>query len=182
IPCTAAMPTNYHVHFFVGIYSGGSEVEIPAGVGMINPGPQDPSSSPPNQIPTWTCAYRIHTHDASGMIHLENDTPTCGSAQGATGPCTMSIYNFGNFLDVWGVSLNANNVGPLSGPVQIYTQSTTPQYCTSVCTVPSSTLSLYTGDPRAIPLYSHTVVWILVGTNTPSPANLPNILFAEGDP
>lgn len=182
IPCTASMPTNYHVHFFVGVYDGSTEIEVPAGVGMVNPGPQDPSSSPPNQILTWTCAYSIHTHDASGMIHVETSSPTCGSAPGATGPCSMSLYNFGNFLDVWGLSISSNNFGPLNGPVQIYTQASTPPYCTSACTVPATTLSLYTGDPRAIPLYSHTVVWILVGSNVPSPANLPDILFQEGNP
>ncbi len=182
IPCTADMPTNYHVHFFVGVYSNMTEIEVPGGVGMVNPGPPDASSMPPNQILTWTCAYRMHTHDNSGMIHIENDSPTCGSAPGATAPCSMSIYNFGDFLDIWGVSIGASNFGPLTGPVQIYTQSSTPAYCTSPCTVSSNTLSLYTGDPRAIPLYSHTVIWILVGSNTPPPASLPNVFFEEGDP
>lgn len=182
IPCSASETTSYHVHFFVGVYNNTSETEVPAGLGMVNPSAPDPNSSPPNQILTWTCAYHIHTHDASGMIHIESDSPTCGSAPGASGPCSMSIYNFGNFLDVWGVSIGSNSFGPLSGPVQIYTQSTTPPYCTAPCTVPANTLSLYTGDPRAIPLYSHTVIWVLVGSNVPSPGSLPDIYFAEGNP
>ena len=187
ISCDPSMSGNYHVHFFVGLYVNGSEIAIPAGIGMVDPYPQQTWNGIPNQIPAATCFYHIHTHDASGEVHMEAPSPTCGAASSNNTPCDTSIFALGNFLDVWGISMSLTNFGPFQGPVQIYTTPPGYNYYTGCngtvpCTTPSTAYSLYTGDPRQIALYSHTTIWILVGTGNPTGAALPNIAWNEGDP
>ncbi len=181
IPCQTSMPGNYHVHAYLGIYANGQPIAVPDGIGMVNPNLESPAGAPgtdgfPNQTIYADCFYFMHTHDASGMMHLEADSPTCGIAANYKPPCNMSIFTFGNLLDIWGVSISANNFGPFNGPVTIYTTPLSGiSQCGSPCYTPSNTYSLYTGDPRAINLYSHTVIWILVGSGNPTGASLPNV-------
>ena len=189
VTCQPTMSSNYHVHFFVGVFYNGSEVALPAGLGMVNPGPPTQTiNGIPNQSWVADCFYEIHVHDNSGMVHVEsqNNGNTCGPDNGNSAPpCNYSIYKFGTFLDIWGVSVGPTNFGPLQGPVQVYTQPNPPSpYCTdpnqSCGTVASNTLAFYSGDPHNIPIYSHTVIWIVVGT--PPASGLPNVFFTEGDP
>jgi len=119
----------------------------------------------------------MHTHTPDGVVHMEAPSPVCGDwQQPPAGPCPTE-FTFGNFLDVWGISISPNNFGPFSGPVTIYTSPLGAfNPCTvSACYTGSNTYSLYTGDPAAIPLNSHTVVWILVGSGNPTGSSLPNI-------
>ena len=53
------------------------------------------------------CLYWIHTHDASGIIHIE--APDINPPQG--GP-----YTLGMLFDIWGQPLDRNNVAGLIGP------------------------------------------------------------------
>lgn len=198
IPTAQTMSNDYHVHAFLGVYVNGQEVAVPDGVGMVNPF-GDYQSSDPSQPSYNTCTngannfecyadafYYIHTHDASGEIHMESPSSTpCGVQNGVwVGPCNQALFTFGNFLDIWGISLTPMNFGPFSGPVQIYTSPLQYEACsgTGACYTGSNTYSLYTGDPTQIPLYSHTVVWILVGSNNPTGSSLPNIQWVAGSP
>ncbi|MEO9263826.1 MAG: hypothetical protein ABI282_07000, partial [Candidatus Baltobacteraceae bacterium] len=45
-------------------------------------------------------------------------------------------------------------------------------------TIKETTLTQWTGDPAAIPMYDHEVIWYLVGPTYPT--SLPNINFAPG--
>ncbi len=114
------------------------------------------------------------------MIHIEAASPTCGEPVNYNPSCTMSLYTLGNFFDVWGISISSMNFGPFNGLVSIYTAPLNKSLqCVNQnpgqCYTPSNTYSLYTGDPTQIPLYSHTVVWIVVGTGNPTGASLPNV-------
>lgn len=194
VSCQPSMSNNYHVHFFLGVYYNGSEVALPAGLGMSDPEPpKETVNGVPNQSWTASCYYDTHTHDNSGMVHVEsqNNGTECGPYSGLQNapPCNYSIYQVGTFLDIWGILVSTNiaspQFGPLQGPVQIYTQADPPPpYCldaTDPCgTVDSNTLSFYSGDPHQIPIYSHTVIWVVVGT--PPQSGLPNVHFEEGDP
>ncbi len=180
------MSNNYHVHAFVGIMYNGQEIALPDGTGMVDPYGEftDPSTGVPNQEIYADCFYFTHTHDASGMLHIEAPSPTCGAASNYTTPCNMSLYTLGNYFDVWGISISAGNFGPFNGPVSVYTSPLQYGACTvsGPCYSPSRTYSLYTGDPRTIPLYSHTVVWIVIGTQPTSATSLPNIQWINGNP
>jgi hypothetical protein len=90
----------------------------------------------------------------------------------------MSIFTLGTLFDVWGVSVNAGpvgNFGHFQGQVTVYTSPLQYAGCAqSLCVTPSTSYSMYTGDPRTIPLYSHTAVWVVVGTPM-NASSLPNV-------
>jgi hypothetical protein len=170
------MSSNYHVHAFLGLFVNGKEITIPDAIGFVNPFGDYPTTDKCTggyiNTECWgSTIYDLHTHDPSGMIHMESATPTCA-------PCTMSIFTLGTLFDVWGVSVNAGpvgNFGHFQGQVTVYTSPLQYAGCAqSLCVTPSTSYSMYTGDPRTIPLYSHTAVWVVVGTPM-NASSLPNV-------
>jgi hypothetical protein len=63
-----------------------------------------------------------------------------------------TIYTLGQAFDVWGQPLKAGQVGPALGKLTMYVNG-----------------KAYTGDPRAIPLNSHDVIQLDVGSSPPAP-------------
>jgi hypothetical protein len=189
VPCLTSMyegpvgqpGDGYHVHPFVGMYYNGVEVALPDGIGFADPGADGTFSG----ISNWTeyasnCYYQMHTHDASGLIHIEAFPP---APSGAYGGQLGTLYTLGDFLAVWGIPISATNWGPLNGTVTIYTSGQVPRGGPGTNPyVYSNTYTLYCTacDPAtvsAIPLYSHEVIWVLVGTGNPIGSSLPNVLF-----
>ena len=205
ISCATSMSNDFHVHAFVGIinngngaFSNGNEVALPDGIGMVQPRPDAPytypNTNPPQTVPNQTqyadCFYFIHTHDASGLVHMEapssySGIPPCGAQ--ATPPysslCNESVFTLGNILDIWGVSLTPANFGPLNGTVGLYGTSGY-QAC------PSTGGACYTGSNQyaaipqgqwqSWPMYHMSVIWIVVGTQPTLPSDLPNIEWVAG--
>ncbi len=68
---------------------------------------------------------------------------------------TQTTYNLGQFFDVWGQPLNGSQVGAVKGPMKVFVDG-----------------KPYTGDPRLIPLQTHTQVQLDVGTPAPAPVNI----------
>lgn len=163
IPCKPTMDeAHYHVHAFIGIVADGSLVSVPDGMGMKNPG-----NDSGGVTSTASCFYYLHTHDATGILHIEDPSRVARSA---------TLHNFGQFLDIWGQPLSTNGLGPLAGSVKIYTSG--PRYRgQGPQTVSSSTYSQYTGDAHRIPLYGHEVIWIEIGPTFVAPQSLPSIVF-----
>jgi hypothetical protein len=60
---------------------------------------------------------------------------------------TQHTYTLGNFFDIWQQPLSANQAGPATGTVTAFVNGTR-----------------YSGDPRAIPLGSHTDIQLDVGS------------------
>jgi hypothetical protein len=197
IPCNTTMSNDYHVHAFVGIIVNGQEVALPDGIGMVNPSgdgpyqPPNPGATPiPNQEMYADCFYFIHTHDASGLVHLEAPSSFTGVAPcGAQATpqysvlCTGSYFTLGDLLNVWGVSLSPTNFGPFSGQVGIY--ATAPQYgqCPpGPCYTGSNQYIAMTDSTQwtSIPLYHLTAIWIVVGQQPAQPSALPNIEWVNG--
>lgn len=176
ISCDPSMSNNYHVHAFIGLYVNGQEIAIPDAVGVVGAtGDKTDSNGWPNQEIYGTCFYHMHTHDASGMIHMEDPDPS-----GA--PVTASLFTVGNFFDIWGLQVNATQFGPFAGPVTVYTSGQFPRTgCSNApgsCDVGSNSYTLWTGNPLSIPLYMHEVVWFEVGSGNPDAAHLPGVHFA----
>jgi hypothetical protein len=174
----STMSSNYHVHAFLGLFVNGMEYTIPDAIGFVNPFGDYPTTDKCTSgylnTECWgSTIYEMHTHDPSGLIHMESSSPTCA-------PCTMSIFTLGNFFDVWGVSVNSGplgNFGRFQGQVTVYTSPLQYAGCASSgCKTLSTQYSVYMGDPHMIPLYSHTAVWIVVGTPM-NPSSLPNVLW-----
>jgi hypothetical protein len=172
ITCDKVMFSNYHVHVYVGILVNGQQIAIPDGMGMENPQPDATYQGIPNWTTYATCFYHIHTHDASGIVHLEDPNPT-----GV--PVSGWIFTLGNVMDVWGQTLNALQFGPYAGPVQVVTSGQVYRGGTPAGFVSAGTYSVWNGDPNQIPLYSHEVIWIEVGANNPPPNKLPNIEYVQ---
>jgi hypothetical protein len=121
-----------HTHEHLDVFVNGHAVTVPEGIGLGSA-----ASSP------------LHTHDASGIIHVEASTQ---------GPFTL-----GQFFDVWGVKLTSDCLGSLcGGGLKV-----------SVDGHPAS------GDPRQIQLVNHQEVAVVYGTppaTIPSSYRFPLIL------
>lgn len=163
VTCDTSMSDNYHVHAFVGVYNNGTLMALPAGVGMQNP--QPPSNG---FVDVASCFYHLHTHDSSGIIHIEDPDPS-------NVPVTQSLYSLKTFLDIWGVTADADHFGPFQGSVRVFTSGQTYRGNTNGNTVSADTLTFYGNNPNSVPLYSHEVIFIEVGPNYP--ASLPNVHF-----
>jgi hypothetical protein len=158
IPCAPTMYlTMYHVHAYVGILVNGLQVAVPDQIGLYVPGPISNGYTS-----TAQCYYYLHTHDATGMIHIESPS---------SAPRTSTLYTLQNVLDVWGITVGPDNVGPFDGQVRTF-----------VGTVPLGTLTVqsyteFTGAPNTIQLYSHEAIWLEVGPTYVVPPNLPPVTF-----
>jgi hypothetical protein len=123
-------PGHHHVH--VSLFNNGVQIAIPRGIGM-----KDPDSN--NFIYHQTCLYFLHTHDETGIIHME---PKVGNGS----------FTLGNVFDVWGEPLTTTNVAGFTGPQLIIVNGQT-----------------YTGDPRLIQLAPFMQITIEMGTPLPGP-------------
>lgn len=166
MPCVSSMPNTYHVHAFVGIIINGRQLAIPDGIGMDGPGADGTYAGIPNWTEYATCYYYIHTHDASGVLHVE-------SPQSAS--LSSSLYTLGNAFDMWGMALSSTQIGPYSGTVRAYVA----QVPLKTAQILRSDYTLYGGDPRTVPLYSHTTAWLEIGPAYIAPSSLPVLNYYE---
>jgi hypothetical protein len=74
--------TAFHIHALLRIYVDGRPVPVPAQIGID---PQGRFLAP------------LHTHDATGIVHIESDRPY---------PFTL-----GQFFTIWGVRFSATRIG-----------------------------------------------------------------------
>lgn len=151
---------NYHVHAFVGIWANGQEYALPDGIGMQ--GAVDNGGA----IGSFTAAYDIHTHDASGVVHLEDPN------EPASLSTTYPQFNLQTLLDIWGQTYNASGFAGFSGATSVYVGDFSSKDASGRDLVTSYTL--YTGALSSLQLQHHRAIWIIVGT---PPATLPEIGF-----
>jgi hypothetical protein len=98
ISCDTSEQLLFHIHAHLGIYEQGKQLLIPAGIGI----------GPPLQILNGfvvggSCFSWIHTHDESGIIHIESPV--------------QRTFTLGDLFDIWGQPLSAAQVGPVHGGV-----------------------------------------------------------------
>jgi hypothetical protein len=123
-------PSHHHVH--LSIFNNGQQIAVPRGIGMLNPGHN-------KFIYHQTCLYWLHSHDDTGILHMEPKIPT-------------ATFTLGNAFDLWGEPLDATTVAGFTGPQLIIVNGAT-----------------YTGDPRAILFTPFMQITIEVGTPLPGP-------------
>ena len=92
----------FHIHSHVTLFQNGAQVAIPLAIGLMSP----VYSMGGNYANSGTCFYHLHTHDNSGIVHIENPTTT--------------TYTLGEFFDIWGEPLSVSNVAGVSGPTLFY--------------------------------------------------------------
>lgn len=138
ISCAGMEYATLHVHSHIAIFNNGVQIQVPQLVGGT------PTSA-------GGCLYWIHTHDASGIVHIESPV---------LAPDGQSGFTLGNFFDVWGEPLTGTNLAGIKGPVSAYVNGVA-----------------YDGDLKAIPLGSHQQIVLEVGKHV-SP---PNYTFPPND-
>lgn len=149
----------FHMHVYVGFIVNGQQVQVPGGIGMVQPS----NSVPGRQSGTVyqsasTCLYTVHTHDESGVIHLEDPSQP---------QSTNAVFNLQNLFDVWGNGPGNTNFPAGSVTLAVGTPSKTVNGDDFV-----TSYSVTTAAPNAISLSRHMAIWVIVG---PVPASLPQV-------
>src|SRR3954452_24721713 len=131
LPALAAEGTVLHIHQHLDLFVDGKRVTVPAGIG-IDPAQQFISP--------------LHTHDTSGVLHVESDTPR--------------NFTLGQMFGVWGVPLSKTQIGGMqaSGDKQIKTW------------VNGKPVA---GNPAKIDLASHQEIVLSYGTAAQAPKPVP---------
>jgi len=104
IPAGPMVAGGYHVHAHLTLYVDGTEMWVPAGVGVLHPVVLDPDHPDP-VITAAKAFYWLHTHDESGVIHAEAPQ--------------KHDFTLGQFFDIWGQPLSRHEVGPAKGDVTV---------------------------------------------------------------
>jgi hypothetical protein len=120
----------YHIHQHLDLYVNGSQVPVPANIGIIG----------------GTGLAFIHTHDASGVIHVESPT--------------VRKYTLGNFFDDWGVLFTKDCLGGYCNQgddkVRVFVNG-----------------KPFTGDPRDVVLRNYEEIAVTYGTPQQLPKPIP---------
>ena len=121
IRCELMEGNAFHVHAKLAIFINGQNYTIPALIGI-----------------TSSCFYWLHTHDQSGIIHIEAPT--------------HKNFTLGNFFDIWKQKLSNNRIlnhtVTASNPITVYINGTQ-----------VSKGTIY----KDIPLHAHDVISIVYG-------------------
>jgi hypothetical protein len=104
VECQSNEQVAYHIHIHLAVFIDGTQVQIPAGIGIPNPANQETSGDA--FVAATVCYYWMHTHAADGIIHVEAPT--------------TKLYTLGNFFDEWQQPLTTNQVGPDKGLVTAF--------------------------------------------------------------
>jgi len=132
LPMSASMSEVLHHHDLLQIYVHGHAVAVPSQIGI-------------NQAEGYLTS--LHTHDASGIIHVESPTERS--------------FTLGEFFDVWGVRLTDRCIGG---------------YCNDGSATLKAFVNgaPFTGDPRTIPLAQHQDIVLAYGTPAELPNPIPS--------
>jgi hypothetical protein len=104
IQCAPIEQLAYHIHAHLQVYVNGQPRQLPGGIGLVKPAPQQTPAGP--FYGATKCYYWLHTHTADGAIHIESPT--------------ARIYTLGNFFDEWRQPLTATQVAGASGQVRAF--------------------------------------------------------------
>jgi len=109
-----------HIHQHLDIFVNGKRMPVPANIGIYD----------------GEFLTELHTHDPSGIMHLESPV--------------AENFTLGQFFGVWGVRLNADCVGGYCRQVTPWTVYVNGQP--------------YSGDPATLDLKSHQEIAFVIGT------------------
>lgn len=98
IGCDNSAP-NYHIHSHLSLYVDGQQIAIPEAIGVEDP------EIVAGFVVAGSCFYWLHTHDATGIIHVE--------------PPTEIETTLGQLFDIWGQPLSSDEVAGHQGPVTV---------------------------------------------------------------
>jgi hypothetical protein len=126
IQCDTMEFTKYHVHAHLDIIIDGKPFIVPSQIGID---------------PDGRCLYWLHTHDDSGIIHIESPVER--------------EFTIGNFIDIWGQTFNTTHLfdtnfyNDINGLFNIYVNGVK---------VPTGS------DIRSIEINAHDEIALIFGT------------------
>jgi hypothetical protein len=123
---TCASSEAYHIHTHLSIFLNGQQQRIPSHIGLVT-----------------GCNYQTHTHDHSGVIHLEADA--------------SATITLGQLFAVWGMPLSNSNVAGLTDP------SIVTYVYDNIGATPTPP-QIYSGDITALQLAPHREITIQIGS------------------
>ncbi|WP_051451650.1 hypothetical protein [Actinospica robiniae] len=97
--------TAYHIHAHLAIYVNGKQMTVPYGIGIQQPWQTTPDNGS-EFVEGGAAFYFLHTHDDSGVIHIESPT--------------QQKYTLGQFFAEWNQTLSATQIGSHTGSVTTY--------------------------------------------------------------
>jgi hypothetical protein len=119
VPCEPQERLDYHIHAHLAIFIEGAAVTVPPSVGI-----------------TLACVHWLHTHDSSGVLHVE-------------APASVS-FTLGDFFRVWGQPLSSTQLldrrADAAHTVRAWLDG-----------------QPFAGDPGAVPLHQHAVIVVQYG-------------------
>lgn len=90
VECNVSEVLTEHLHAQLTIFVHGQRMRVPAGIGIVQ------------AADTPICFYWLHTHDESGLIHVE---------------APMGTFTLADFFAVWGQPLSRTRIGRYTGHV-----------------------------------------------------------------
>ncbi|HUY05533.1 MAG TPA: hypothetical protein VMV62_02335 [Candidatus Paceibacterota bacterium] len=138
LPALPSEGTVLHIHQHLDLSIDGTPVSIPADIGDAE---------------AQGFIAPVHTHDTSGIIHVESDT--------------VRAFTLGEFFDIWGVRFTASCIGG---------------YCadaTHTLTVYANGTPV-AGDPRDLVLKAREEIAVVYGSASSTPAVPSTYAFAPG--
>jgi hypothetical protein len=131
LPALTAEGAALHTHQHLDIFIDGKSIPIPSGIGTN---------------PSKGFISDIHTHDTSGIIHVESPR--------------VQTFTLGQFFDIWGVQFTAQSIGGYT----THDDKKLKVYVNGV---------LYQGNPRELVLETHQEIVVTYGTDLDIPNPLP---------
>jgi hypothetical protein len=152
LPAFKAEQLFVHVHAHLDVFIDGKTTVVPAGIGIGG----DPNAKVGEQNGqtvagltgecSHPCISPLHTHDESGVLHVENDSER--------------QINLGQLFTQWGVRFNADCVGGYCAPDKPHKVYVDGQQ--------------FTGDASTIVLKDREEIAVVIGTPPPTiPSALP---------
>jgi hypothetical protein len=97
--CLQSEALGFHIHPYIRIVVNGENVPIPAAIGIRNPVYANGVASGGSD----SCFEPIHTHDSSGIVHIESGTNT--------------TYTLADFFRVWDATYKTVTIDGVKHPV-----------------------------------------------------------------
>lgn len=100
LECGTMAGDTYHIHVHLSLYVNGEQLAIPKAIGIVDPVAAN------GFIIAAGCYYWVHTHDATGIIHVEP-------------PAEVQV-KLGEFFDLWGEPLSTSGVAGYDGALTVF--------------------------------------------------------------
>jgi hypothetical protein len=140
LPALSEEGSALHIHQHLDILIDGKPVVVPAGIGIQE---------------AMGFISPIHTHDTSGVIHVESPT--------------VQTFTLGQFFDIWGLKFTNDSIGGYSNTAD----KTLKVFING---------APYTGDFRSIALAAHQEIVVAYGTLKELPNPIPvSFAFPAGE-